>query len=575
MWLALSYAIPPNLLMASSQLANVLFSVLVPSLPLGLFDAQVMVAAFLVLNGILSSSKLLFIIWNFNEDFHGGFQVGCRRIGLLESLRSVATMLSVILSYLALDFLYRQIILFLSLFILVLLFKAPHCYCSNSLPSTGILEGLGRKSFVLLTVSEMLNHLAGYSSQTYQDWYVLNGWSTGDIIGFSWITLGLCVLVVPTIFGILMRMSVWGPWAMRDFTCMMPPGSLLRALALYDVGYLHHRSTLFVAAIIASYCIDVLRSASVFASMMTILGNKWYALKGCYLVLFLCAACSAASPFVGHEIAVNVVSSSPFDRITLDMPVGRPGSLGQAIFWAVVPLSAASYLFQLMTLPFFNMDIMTFRGHGCHLPDGKKTGSSATARRVSIAALKNMRKAVDRNGPRARPAGGVAGDDDACTVISCGLGDAEQGSQVPAFRRDDVSHRRDDVSHLGAVSNAGFSRIGSVAAASELVSEIEQQIIFNLAERVSGNGSVPPTSRASSGLSKMAGPQRDDAHFGQLEFMRAASNFSSIASASAISEASESSDESEGLSETEGHARTSEDLAKKQATQGFGAVCAI
>ena len=38
----------------------------------------------------ISNVRLLFIIWNFNEDFHGGFQVATRRIGVLESLRTMA-----------------------------------------------------------------------------------------------------------------------------------------------------------------------------------------------------------------------------------------------------------------------------------------------------------------------------------------------------------------------------------------------------------------------------------------------------------------------------------------------------
>jgi hypothetical protein len=37
--------------------------------------------AFLAFNGVLSASWQLFIVWDFNEDFHGGFQAACKRIG--------------------------------------------------------------------------------------------------------------------------------------------------------------------------------------------------------------------------------------------------------------------------------------------------------------------------------------------------------------------------------------------------------------------------------------------------------------------------------------------------------------
>eukprot|EP00449_Zooxanthella_nutricula_P002788 CAMPEP_0198512060 /NCGR_PEP_ID=MMETSP1462-20131121/15198_1 /TAXON_ID=1333877 /ORGANISM="Brandtodinium nutriculum, Strain RCC3387" /LENGTH=494 /DNA_ID=CAMNT_0044241455 /DNA_START=10 /DNA_END=1490 /DNA_ORIENTATION=- len=392
LWLGLSRGVPPNLLMASSQLANVLFSVLVPSLPDQLLTDWT-ILSFLAMSGVLSASRLLFIIWNFNEDFHGGFQVACKRIGILESLRTAAGMLSVIVSLGGMAYVYQQIVLIISLTTLILLFKAPQCYCAYSLPPMGWVEGLfTHKSFILLLLSEMLNATVSYTSQTYHDWWVLNGWSTHDIISFSLVIMAVSALVVPFIFVGLQRVSVWGPWPMRDFTCFLPPGSLLRALALYDLGYLHHRSYLFAAALIASYCIDVLRSASVFASMMAVLGNKWYALKGCYIVIAMTSLCSCASPFVGRAIAVAVVNTSPFQRVTLDKPVSHSGSLGEAVFWAVVPLTLAAYFFQLVTLRYFNSDILTYRGHGNLLPTGAATGASSTMHRVPITALRRMHR---------------------------------------------------------------------------------------------------------------------------------------------------------------------------------------
>ena len=47
------------------------------------------------------------------------------------------------------------------------------------------------------------------------------------------------------------------------------------------LGYLNFRSETFVVAILVSVGLDVARGAAVWCSIMTILGNKWYALKGC------------------------------------------------------------------------------------------------------------------------------------------------------------------------------------------------------------------------------------------------------------------------------------------------------
>mmetsp|Transcript_159747 Transcript_159747/g.512567 ORF Transcript_159747/g.512567 Transcript_159747/m.512567 type:complete len:3105 (+) Transcript_159747:145-9459(+) len=520
MWLVLSRGVPPNLLMAYSQITTVLFSVLAPSLPEHSFDNAGAMVAFLSLNGVLCASRLLFIIWNFNEDFHGGFQVACKRIGVLESLRTAVGMLSVIMNYAGIEFLHRQGVLVISLATAVALFKAPHCYCAYSLPSTGVLDGLFlHKSFWLLLVSEMLNYSANYSSQTYNEWYTLNGWANDDIIYFSLIVMLVSAILLPFIFGMLTKMSVWGPWAMRDFTCMIPPGGLLRALALYDIGYLHHRSYLFAAALIASYCIDVVRSASVFASLMTILGNKWYALKGCYMVIFLTAICSCISPYLGNWIALAMCNASVFERVTLHTSMAsHKGSLGEAIFWAVVPLSALAYLFQLITLRFFNSDILTFKGNGSLLPDGSRMLHTST-RRVPISELKRIRKSGGslrlRQSDSGEPCEQDQLDDDGCSRAS---GPPNRQStlhtvvEVVGPQGDDArsqkSHHghppRRQSSQSGVSSHRGFSRTGSMPC-SENVSEIEQTILFNLADRAGSKaGSVQAPSRASSVVSRMA-----------------------------------------------------------------------
>eukprot|EP00931_Biecheleriopsis_adriatica_P028266 TRINITY_DN1687_c0_g2_i5.p1 TRINITY_DN1687_c0_g2~~TRINITY_DN1687_c0_g2_i5.p1 ORF type:complete len:3114 (-),score=646.00 TRINITY_DN1687_c0_g2_i5:69-8834(-) len=395
LWLFFSRAIPPNLLMACSQLLNILFFVLVPSLPGDFFESDFSTLTYLGLCGVQSTSRLLFIVWNFNEDFHGGFQVAARRIGVLESLRSGVGWIAVTLSYAGLDFINKQLVLVVSLSTLVFLFKAPVCYASYTLPPTGLLEGLGHKSFVLLALAEMLNMLGSYPSQTYTLWWTLNGWEPGEIQSFALVVGLVAPVMLSLVFGLLTRMNRWGPWAMRDFTCLMPPGSLLRALALWDLGFMHFRSQIFVAAILLSVGMDVAHGAALWSSIMTILGNKWYALKGCYICLTLASICSALSPVVGHALSFAAVRASPLhDNITLDAPMSGKGSFGEATAWAVVPIAALSYVFQLMAMRYFNDDILTFKGHGNLLPDGTRTGSSSSMRAIPTGQVKRLRKAA-------------------------------------------------------------------------------------------------------------------------------------------------------------------------------------
>jgi len=394
-WLILSKGIPPNLLMAFSQLLNILFFVLVPELPDDFFESDFLTLIYLGLTGLQSTSRLLFIIWNFNEDFHGGFQVAARRIGVLESLRSGVGWIAVTLSYAELEVINKQLVLIMSLGCLVCLFKAPHCYSSYVLPVTGYLEGLRNKSFILLVIAEMLNMLASYPSQQYTNWWTLNGWDPQEIMGFALMIGLIAPLMLIVIFEALTRMNRWGPWAMRDFTCLVPPGSLLRALALWNVGYLHHRSQIFIAAILVSIGLDVAHGAAMWCSMMTILGNKWYALKGCYIALTLTSACAALSPGITHWMAEWAVNASPLnDNFTLEKPVSGKGSLGEAVGWSVIPLAALSYLFQLWAMGYFNCDILTFKGHGNILPDGTRTGNASSLRSVATWKVKKLRKAA-------------------------------------------------------------------------------------------------------------------------------------------------------------------------------------
>eukprot|EP00930_Biecheleria_cincta_P039601 TRINITY_DN27203_c0_g1_i1.p1 TRINITY_DN27203_c0_g1~~TRINITY_DN27203_c0_g1_i1.p1 ORF type:complete len:3112 (-),score=539.42 TRINITY_DN27203_c0_g1_i1:137-9322(-) len=397
-WLFLSRGVPPNLLMAGSQLMNILFFVLVPSLPGDFFQSDAWTVTYLGLCGVQSTSRLLFIVWNFNEDFSGGFQVAAKRIGVLESLRSGVGWLAVTLSYAGVDYINKQLVLVVSLSTLILLFKAPHCYASYVLPPTGLLEGLTKKSFLLLMLAEMFNMLASYPAQTYTTWLTLNGWEPSEISGFALLIGLVSPILICIIFGLLTNMNRWGPWAMRDFTCLVPPGSLMRALALWDLGYLHFRSEVFVAAILFSVCLDVAHGAAVWCSMMTILGNKWYALKGCYLSLMLVSACATFSPSIGHWLSMSAVHASPLlDNITLDQPRSDKGSFGEATAWAVVPLAVLAYLCQLLAMRYFNSEILTFKGHGNLLPDGVRTGTDSSLRRVSTNVVKRLRESAEKD----------------------------------------------------------------------------------------------------------------------------------------------------------------------------------
>uniref|UniRef100_A0A7S0AQ78 Uncharacterized protein n=1 Tax=Pyrodinium bahamense TaxID=73915 RepID=A0A7S0AQ78_9DINO len=298
---------------------------------------------------------------------------------------------------------------------------------------------------------------------------------------------------------------------MRDFTCLLPPGCLLRALALFDLGFLHYRSPAFVVAMIVSVLCDVARGAAVWSAIMSILGNKWYALKGGYICLAVVAVASALSPAVGDAIARSACGSSPLeDTVTLDQPVTAKGSFGEATAWAVVPMAAASYLCQLLAMRYFNGDILTFKGHGCKMPDGTQCGTGSSTRRVSVSSVrKKLKSAMRSTNPRnlemalppdtevlleapeesPRPAGGAAssgaGTDEIprlLTSVSAGRLNLPKGASQKSL-----------ASRGSAKETGGAASSGAAAAAALAAEEREGNISPTdvLARVVQGTGTVP------------------------------------------------------------------------------------
>ena len=392
-WVLLSRGMPPNLLMAMSQVMSMLFLGFLPTMQETLFTSDGPIMAYLFICGIQSASRLLFIVWNFNEDFQGGFQIAAKRIGMLESLRAGTAWLSVTCSYQGWDMINKQAVLFISLVTLLLLFKAPHCYSAYVLPSSNFWEALpSQKTFILLMLAEMMNFLAIYPSMNFEHWWTLNGWSAHEIAGFALIIALCSPLVVSAAFYALQRRAIWGPWVTRDFTCLLPPGALLRALALCDLGFLNYRSRSFVVAIIVSVVVDVARNATVWCSILGILGNKWYALKGGYLCMMVITLSSALSPLVTDRLAYLFTGVSLLDSFDTLQISTSGGSMGQAIAWSVMPLSAAAYIFQLLALRYFNSDTLSYKGHGAWTAEGQYFGSDVMTKRISVKEMNRKRR---------------------------------------------------------------------------------------------------------------------------------------------------------------------------------------
>eukprot|EP00435_Cladocopium_sp_Y103_P038432 s915_g10.t1 len=107
-----SYGVPPNLLMTASQEGsglNLFAFMLLPLLPDHLHQASWSYLTFVAMSGVQSSSKLLFILWNFNEDAERGFEVAIWRLGVLEALRRSMAYLALLATYAGNLWIYKQV----------------------------------------------------------------------------------------------------------------------------------------------------------------------------------------------------------------------------------------------------------------------------------------------------------------------------------------------------------------------------------------------------------------------------------------------------------------------------------
>ncbi|CAJ1378402.1 unnamed protein product, partial [Effrenium voratum] len=269
----------------------------------------------------------------------------------------------------------RRVLFVVAFILLVLLFKAPYCYATNVLPGTGF-QWLRNRSFLLLLVSEVFNSLSCYAAQDVPQWLTLNGWKVSEIEILVLIVAASLPLLLHLSFRALRRMQVWGPWALRDFACCLPAGTLLRAIAMHNSGG-QSRSKIFLAALALSVLVDAMRYTAILSAMMTVLGSKWNALKGCYLAACLSAAAAAASPWVSQWVAQQI-SGISLDLEEEVLP-DDPAALGKATISAVLPLALTGYVFQVAAAFFFNQEVLTFKAPLQAAPEGSPEAISATA----------------------------------------------------------------------------------------------------------------------------------------------------------------------------------------------------
>mmetsp|Transcript_103399 Transcript_103399/g.299071 ORF Transcript_103399/g.299071 Transcript_103399/m.299071 type:complete len:1957 (-) Transcript_103399:212-6082(-) len=394
LWLRLSRAVPANLLMAVALFLNQLFFSLTSTFMA--FTAPWLVVVFELVCGVLTTSRWLFLIWNFNEDFHGGFQIGTRRVALIESLRScLAGLLTIKVEHFPTG-IVSTMFSAANLLLIIMIMLAPSCYSSYVLPSTNFWRELkDHKVYLLFVLSMSLNGLAAFVWLNTASWLGMNGWHPNEVSFIEIVESVVLILSLSITFLTLHRMSIWGPWAMRDFTCFVPPGSLLFALSFWELGHLHYRSYIFVAALIVGSIVDVARFAAFWTAILTTLANKWYALLGAFAGFAVVQACQAVSPLFSHILAWPWGVSPTWSGLVPHHPETNLAVYQKAVMASVWPLAILAYIAQVMAWRHFVPEVLTYKGHGNLMPDGTKGWDASETAFVKASAIASSQGFAD------------------------------------------------------------------------------------------------------------------------------------------------------------------------------------
>jgi len=274
--------------------------------------------------------------------------------------------------------------------LIILIMLAPACYSLYVLPSTNFMKELkDHKVYIFLILSMCLNGLGSFAWNTSDHWMQLNGWAPWEVSVIRLVQSVILIIALFAIFMSLHKMTIWGPWPMRDITCLIPPGSLLYALAFWELGNLHYRSYTFIAVLTVAWILDVARFAAFWTSILTTLANKWYAIIGSFLGFACIKFCEAVSPFVCHLVAIIWGVSPTWSSLVANNPETNLETLQKGTMAAVWPFAILAYIAQVWAWKYFNQEVLTYKGHGHLMPDGTPgwvTGSTAFVSSAEIAA---------------------------------------------------------------------------------------------------------------------------------------------------------------------------------------------
>ncbi|CAE7722647.1 mok14, partial [Symbiodinium sp. CCMP2456] len=366
LWTFAACWIQPRRLLAAAML----FQVPVLLTMLAVHRPNVSLATSVVfLQGLFSSGSLLFVAFNFMLSIKADISHAAKRMGILEMVRNAVTWL--ITGYIFLTSPSTQVgseeqplppsvILLLTPLALVtflatvvpgaLFLAAPGPYRDDRLPGWELNLFCKRRTFIILSLSDVLGCLALFPSTCYIRWWFANGWKGQDL---AWLSLAFAMFLAVVTYcwaRTLEHATVHGLALLIGITLLLPPAPMLRAVVQDEVSTFTFlgRSDTALAICCLSLILEGIRSSSAWAVKVRVLNSRWRLLSYGTVSVILQGLASLVSPFLCEVIARRRGSSFISDN---------EKELANASLVSVVPLCLAQFVVQMFAAPCIRQDL--------------------------------------------------------------------------------------------------------------------------------------------------------------------------------------------------------------------------
>ncbi|CAK9064462.1 unnamed protein product [Durusdinium trenchii] len=365
-WAALATKVQPRLLLAVAMLLQVplLITMLTVHRP------NVSLATIVVfLQGLSSSGSLIFICFNFMLSIKADVSHAAYRMGILEMVRQAVTWFITAYVFLvspstqvgskeeplpaAVYWLLVPICVAVVLTTIIpgfLFLLAPGPYRDDCLPSWDLKNFWKKRSFVVLSISDVLGCLALFPSTCYIQWWLANGWRGVDLAILS-IFFALSLAGVTVIWAKALGSAIIHGFALlMGVTLLLPPASMLRAIVQEEISTYTFLGRSDVALLICcfSLILEGVRASSAWAVKVRVLNSRWRLLSYGTVVVSIQAVMSMFSPFLCEYMARR--NSSTFIS-------ANQKELADAAVVTMVPLSLLQFALQICAAPYIRQDL--------------------------------------------------------------------------------------------------------------------------------------------------------------------------------------------------------------------------